>query len=104
MLIDPPFCSVASFSIVSLTPFINKPDYSRDLTIFIISPISSFENINVVMIGQKVFLWIDAFIADAVVVNPSGNKTLLANGLSTFLINGETVEEVYSEIFLTWAS
>ena len=104
MLIDPPFCSFASFPIVSLTPFIYKPDYSKDLTIFMISSISSFENINVVMIDPKVFFWIAAFIADAVGVNPRGTRTLLAKSLSTFLINGETAEEVYSEILLTLVS
>ena len=29
----PPFCSSVSFLIVSLTPFINKPDSLRDLSI-----------------------------------------------------------------------
>ena len=43
---NPSFCSFATFSIVSLTPFINKPDYSTDLTLFIYS-VSSFEIINV---------------------------------------------------------
>ena len=33
---NPPFRSFASFLIVSLTSFINKPDSSSDLTIFII--------------------------------------------------------------------
>ena len=37
---NPPFCSFASFSIVSLTPFINNPDSSRDLTTFMISFVS----------------------------------------------------------------
>ena len=33
---NPPFCYFASFLIVSLTPFTNNPDSSRDLTAFII--------------------------------------------------------------------
>ena len=33
---NPPFCYFASFLIVSLTPFTNNPDSSRDLTVFII--------------------------------------------------------------------
>ena len=41
-----PFCSFASFSIVSLTLFINKPHYLRDLIIFMISFIFSLEDIN----------------------------------------------------------
>ena len=40
---NPPFYSFAFFLIVLLTPFINEPDSSRDLTIFIISFISSIE-------------------------------------------------------------
>ena len=47
--INPPFYSSASFLNVSLIPFINNPDSSRDLTIFIISSISSFENGNAVI-------------------------------------------------------
>ena len=31
---NPPVCFFASFLTVSLTPFINKPDSSRDLTVF----------------------------------------------------------------------
>ena len=47
--INPPFCYFASFLIVSLMPFINKPDSSRDLTIFMILFISSLRVINVVV-------------------------------------------------------
>ena len=45
-----PFCSLASSSTVLVTPFISKSDYSRDLTIFIISLSSSFENTNVAVL------------------------------------------------------
>ena len=71
-----------------LMPFINKPDFSRDLTIFMISFIFSFEIINVVIPDPKMFFWIDESVADAAAVNPNGIKTLLVNGLSTFLIKG----------------
>ena len=37
------------------------------------------------------FLCFPAFVADAAAVNPKGTKTLLANGLSTFFINGNPV-------------
>ena len=47
------FCSFASFLIVSLMPFINKPDYSRKLIIFMIPFISSFETISVVISSKK---------------------------------------------------
>ena len=49
------FCFFASFLIVSLTPFIYKPDSSRDLTIFMISFIYLFEIINVVISNPNVF-------------------------------------------------
>ena len=51
----PPFYSFASFLIVSLTPFNNKTDSSSDLTIFIISFISSLEVINIVLPNPKHF-------------------------------------------------
>ena len=53
ILRNPSFCSFASLLIVSLTSFINKPDYSRDLTIFMISLISSFGINNVVVREAK---------------------------------------------------
>ena len=46
MLRNSPFCAFPSFSIVLLMPFINKPHSSRDLTIFMISSISSFKTVN----------------------------------------------------------
>ena len=39
----------------------------------------------------KFFLCIPASAADAAAVNPKGIKTLLANGLITFFINGNPV-------------
>ena len=53
---------------------INKPDFSRDLTILKISFKSSFEFINVVIPDPKVFLWIAASVADAAVVYPNDIK------------------------------
>ena len=74
---------------VLLTPFINKPDSSKDLTIFIISFRSSFNVINVVTPDPNFFLLIAASVSDAAAaVNPNGIKKLLANGLSTFHIKG----------------
>ena len=43
------FCSSVSFLIALLIPYISNPDSSSDLTIFIISSISLFEIINVVL-------------------------------------------------------
>ena len=51
-----PFYSSALFLIVSFTPYINNPDSSRDLTIFIISSISSLEIISVVKPDPSIFL------------------------------------------------
>ena len=81
--------------------FINKPDSSTDLTVFMTSLISSFEIINVVPPGPNIFLWIAASVAEAATVNPNGIETLLNNGLSTFSINENPVFKVYLEILLT---
>ena len=83
-----------------------KPDYSRDLTFFMILFISSLEIINVVIRGTnfkgrkakisvgpdwKFFWQIAATIADAGGVNHNGIKTLLANGFITFFIKNNLV-------------
>ena len=41
---------------------------------------SSFENTNVVVPDSKIVFSMAASVADAAAVNPSGTKTLLANG------------------------
>ena len=66
-----PFRSFASFLIVLLNPVINKPDYSVDLTIFMISFISLSEIINVVIAGRNLFFWKAACVADATAANPN---------------------------------
>ena len=53
---SPPFCSFASFLIVSLIHFINDPDFSRDLTIFTILFISSFKINDVVLLDPNISL------------------------------------------------
>ena len=82
------FCFFASFLIVSLIRFISNLHSSSDLTFFIISSISSFEVINDIVPDPKIFFRIAASVAHAAAVNPNGIKTLLADGVSTFLING----------------
>ena len=82
-------CSLASFLIVSLRSFINKPDSSRNSTIFMMPSIPSFEIRRTP--NPKVFLCIHASAADPATVNPNGIKILLANGLSTFFIKGQQV-------------
>ena len=59
-----PFYFFTSFSAVTLTPFTNKPDPSRDSTIFMMSFKFLFEN-------------------------TFSFETLLANDVSTFLINSK---------------
>ena len=55
------------------------------------SSISSFDIISVVVSEPKIFLCIPASDVDAAAVDPNGIKTLLANGLITFFINGNPV-------------
>ena len=86
---NPPFYYFDLFSIVLLTPFFNKPDSSSDLTVFMISFISSSEIINVVMLDSQIFFWIAAPVADAAAVNPKRIITLLANDVSAFFIIGK---------------
>ena len=65
------------------------------------SSISLFDIINVIILCEaeeeewrrpdpNIFLCIPTSAADAAVVNPKGIKTLLANGLITFYINGNS--------------
>ena len=86
ILRNPPFCRFASFLIVSLTHFINKLDYSRDLITFIMSFISLLESVYVILPHPNMYLSIAASVAAA--VNPNDIKTLLPIGLSTFPIKG----------------
>ena len=46
--------------------------------------ISSFKIIDIAVPDPNISFWIVASVADVVVVNPNGIKTLLANGLGTF--------------------
>ena len=76
----------ASFSIVLLILFINKPASSRDLTIFMILFIYSFGIIRVVIPYREIFFWRASSVTNTAAVNPYGMKTLLANVLSKFLL------------------
>ena len=76
----------------SVRPFNNKPESSRDFTILIIFPhFISVAFFSVVFPDPNIFLCIPTSPADAAAVNPYGIKTLLANGLITFFINGNPV-------------
>ena len=50
---NPTFSFSASFLFFLLTPFINKPNYPNDLSVFIMSFFSSFEIISVVIREAK---------------------------------------------------
>ena len=91
ILKNPTFRSSTSFSIVLLKLFINNPYSWSDLTILIISFLSSFEIINFVTPDRNFFLWIVASFPDAAAVNPNGIKALLANGFSIFPIKSNSV-------------
>ena len=60
-----------SFLIFLVTAFIVKSSFSKYLTIFIKSPVSSF----VVIPDPKIFLSIAASTTQTVVINPPGIKT-----------------------------
>ena len=75
---NPTFCFFASFSVVSLTTFINKAASSWDLIIFMISFTSPFEIISVVMPVLKMAASVDNAAAAAAAVDSNGIKTLLA--------------------------
>ena len=76
------------FQLLSLAPFINRPDSSRYLTIFIISSISLSEIVNVP--EPRIFSLIPASTAYAAAVSSRGIKILLANCLIEFFIIGAT--------------
>ena len=71
ILRNPPFSSLASFWIVSITPFNNKPESSRGLTILKMYSISSFDIISVLVPDPKIFLCIPESATDAATVNPN---------------------------------
>ena len=57
-------------------PFIDKPDFSRDLTTFMMPFISSFEIVNVVISDQNVLFWIAGSVLATSALNPHDIKTL----------------------------
>ena len=65
-------------------PYINKTADPRDLTIFMISFISSFEITSEIHVWTKIFFFWVAESADD--VDPNGIKTLLAMILKHFLL------------------
>ena len=86
---NPSFWSFVSFSIVLVIPFNKKIESSRAWTVFIMSFISSFEIIKVVVPEPCIFFWIPASVAEAAAAIPYAAKILFAYGTATF-INGPT--------------
>ena len=74
ILRNPLFCSFTPFWTLSVTSFNNNAESLRDFTILIMSSISLFDNISVVVLwsGSKNLLCIPASAADAAAVNPKG--------------------------------
>ena len=70
-----------------VTPFSKILESSRAWIIFIMSFISSFEIIKVVVPEPSIFFWISAPIAEAAPVIPNKAKTTSAKGITAF-ING----------------
>ena len=91
---------------------------SRAWTTFIMSFISSFEIIKVVVREEEdegqpepcIFLWIPAPIAEAVAVIPNGSKTFFAKEIATFingpasLLNNDPTNPLDWIILEMWAS
>ena len=55
-----------------------------------LSPKDAYSQTLAKQLDPNIFLWITATVADATAVDPNGIKTLLANGLSTFLIKRQS--------------
>ena len=81
----PPFFCFVLFLVVLVTPFSKILESPRARTIFIMSFISSFEIIKVVVPEPYIFFWIPASIAEAAAVIPNGAKTFFAKGIATFI-------------------
>ena len=79
---NPRFYSFVFCSIVLVTPFNKISESSRALTIFIISFISLFEIISVVILERCIFFSIPSFIS---AVTPNGARIFFANGTATFV-------------------
>ena len=80
---------------VLLTPLNNKLESSWDSTILKMYSTLSFKIINVDVQDSKTFSCISVSAVDAAAVNPNGIKTLLANGLITSFVNGNSVFKSY---------
>ena len=77
-------------------PFINNPDSSSNLTIFILPFISSLEVVRKAKSEEctpdpKIFLWVAVSATDAAAAIPNNIKTFLAKDLNTFPVKGTPV-------------
>ena len=87
MLKYPPVCSFVLFSIILVTPFNKILESSRASTIFIMSFISLFEIIKVVVPKPCIFFWMPASIAEAAAVIPNEAKIFLSKEQLLSLMN-----------------
>ena len=88
---NPLLCSLTSFLFVSLTFINDKLEYSIGLTILIMSSISSFDIVNVVVSDPKIFLCIPASAAANAAANLNGINFFLAHWFNYIFINGNPV-------------
>ena len=89
MLENPPFFLLVHFQ--WFHKHVNKSDSSRDASILMMSSIYSFGIIEAGAPEPWIFFLIAASVADVAAVYLNGIKTLLANYLNTFFINGNLV-------------
>lgn len=69
-----------------LTPSVNRFNSLRGSTIFMITLISLFEILSVLMSDSYIFFWIAVCVAATTAVYFDGVKMFLANGVSAFLL------------------
>ena len=89
----------ASFSFVLLAPFMNKPNSSRNLTIFIKSSISLFEISNAVVTKSRIISWIPGSSASFAAANLNYFKTLSPNDLNTFSLTVNYISLIIQEVY-----
>ena len=95
----PHFRYFTSFSFVLLALFMNKPNSSRNLTIFIKSSIALFEITNAVVTKSRIVSWISGSSADFAAANLNYFKILPPNDLSTFSLTVNHISLMIQEVY-----
>ena len=96
---NPPFCSFASLSVFSLTYFNKTPEYSRELTVFMISFFSLLEVINLVVPDLKTFFWIPASTVEDAPINTISLSALLFTYIVHFSLMGNQSLIVFQSVY-----